>query len=210
MMRFTPLLALTLATPSFAGSLHAGLVPPPAITVPVAASPDEELPAPIQVEPDLYDISREAYLRGRRMHIDGNLLTLVGAPFIGVGLALFINGAFGGSPALAVTGAIVGVGGVGATLGGGVLSNLGAIRATRAVNTATGADVSYALGYGGLGLMLGGAALSPLTAGISALIGIPGSLICGAIQMQQAQQPLRRRRWVMLPTANGVQLLAQF
>jgi hypothetical protein len=153
---------------------------------------------------------RDRYERGRSLHRAGNIATLIGGV---AGLPLtfgFVVSALDGNDGLAAVMGVGLVGAVGAYYTGGILSSLGALNATRAVNAAFGTDVRTDLAVGGIVASSAGILLTPFVlGGFAPIVGI----ICGVVQLQQVDKALKDigvAEFHIAPTPQGFAMSMRF
>lgn len=153
---------------------------------------------------------RARYQSGRRMHRAGNWMVPIGGGVMVVSAFTFLVAAFAGDGGLAALTAFTAVGGFVTFYAGGILSSVGALRATGAVNQALGIDIPRTAGFAGLGVSAGSGLLMPFGVGVAGpIVGV----ICGAIQMRYANTALENAGLGSLrvsPTLNGLALSARF
>lgn len=151
-------------------------------------------------------MERERYDRGRSLHRTGNVMFGVGAGAFVPSLYAFMVGLFSDQQGLATAGALGLIGSVGAFYTGGILSSVGAMNSTRAVNRALGLNISTASSI--IGLVATGVSLF--------LVPVAGpviAVICGVVQMSRARAGLRSVGLAdvrIAPTGQGIALQARF
>jgi hypothetical protein len=153
---------------------------------------------------------RDRYERGRALHRAGNITTLVGGIAV-LPLTLgFVASAWNGNNGAA---SLLGVGmvaSVGAYYTGGILSSLGALNATHAVNAAFGTQVRTDFAIGGLVSSTAGILLTPIVlGGFAPIVGI----ICGVVQLQQVDRALAElgvSEFHISPTPQGFAMSMRF
>ena len=153
---------------------------------------------------------RDRYERGRSLHRAGNITTLVGGvAVLPLTLGLVAAG-FSGDPGLTAVFGVGLVGAVGAYYTGGILSSLGALNATHAVNAAFGTQVRTDFAIGGLVSSTAGILLTPIIfGGFAPIVGI----ICGVVQLQQVDRALRDigvAEFHIVPTPRGFAMSMRF
>ncbi len=153
---------------------------------------------------------RDLYDSGRALHRAGNISTLVGGLLV-VPLALgTFAAAWGGNDGTAGILAVGTVGAAGAFYAGGILSSVGALKATRAMNAAFGMNVPTDLAVGGIVSSSAGILLTPLVVGgFAPIVGI----ICGVLQLQQVNRALHSigvADFQIAPTPQGFAMSMRF
>ena len=154
--------------------------------------------------------AKDRYFSGLRLHRAGNIALVLGAVSVIPFAVLTVGAAFGRSEGLAVLGATGVVLGIAAFYTGGILSSVGAIQATNAVNAALGLNLSRTVGFGGVITTLIGIPTGFFGVG---LIGPVVGVIAGVVQLQLPKRALEEAGLVdveFVPTGRGFAVTGRF